>query len=86
VSEGFAERIEALGGFEAYHALVCGLGEILTVSCFRDQSSAHRTLARDLRAACREDGRTQPVAVPVARCYRWLDLLRIASATGQWSL
>ena len=40
VDEAFADRIEALGGFEAYHALTCGFGEILTVSLFRDQSSA----------------------------------------------
>jgi len=40
VDEAFADRIQALGGFEAYHALACGLGEILTVSLFRDQSSA----------------------------------------------
>ncbi|HUA48309.1 MAG TPA: hypothetical protein VMA77_23935 [Solirubrobacteraceae bacterium] len=40
VDEAFADRIEALGGFEAYHALVCGLGEIMAVSLFRDQSSA----------------------------------------------
>jgi hypothetical protein len=40
VDEAFADRIEALGGFEAYHALECGLGEILTISLFRDRSSA----------------------------------------------
>ena len=40
VDAAFADRIVALGGFEAYHALACGLGEILTVSLFRDQSSA----------------------------------------------
>jgi hypothetical protein len=40
VDEALADRIEALGGFDAYHALVCGLGEILTISVFRDQSSA----------------------------------------------
>jgi hypothetical protein len=40
VDETFADRIQAVTGFEAYHALVCGLGEILTVSLFGDQSSA----------------------------------------------
>jgi hypothetical protein len=40
VDEELADRIEALGRFDAYHALVCGLGEILTISLFRDQSSA----------------------------------------------
>jgi hypothetical protein len=40
VDEAFADRIATLGGFEAYHALVCGFGEILTASFFGDQSSA----------------------------------------------
>jgi hypothetical protein len=40
VDEIFADRIEGLDGFEAYHALDCGRGEILTISLFRDQASA----------------------------------------------
>jgi hypothetical protein len=40
VDEIFAERIEGLDGFEAYHALDCGRGEIMTISLFRDQASA----------------------------------------------
>jgi hypothetical protein len=40
VDEVFADRIQALDGFEAYHALVCGFSEILTVSLFGDQASA----------------------------------------------
>jgi hypothetical protein len=40
VDEIFAERIERLDGFEAYHALDCGRGEVLTISLFRDQASA----------------------------------------------
>jgi heme-degrading monooxygenase HmoA len=40
VDEIFADRIEALDGFEAYHALDCGRSEILTISLFRDQASA----------------------------------------------
>lgn len=40
VDEIFADRIEELDGFEAYHALDCGRSEILTISLFRDQASA----------------------------------------------
>jgi len=40
VDEIFADRIQALDGFEAYHALDCGRGEVLSISLFRDQASA----------------------------------------------
>jgi hypothetical protein len=40
VDEIFADRIERLEGFEAYHALDCGSSEILSISLFRDQASA----------------------------------------------
>jgi hypothetical protein len=40
VDEIFADRIEELDGFEAYHALDCGRSEILSISLFRDQASA----------------------------------------------
>jgi Antibiotic biosynthesis monooxygenase len=40
VDEIFADRIERLDGFEAYHALDCGSSEILSISLFRDQTSA----------------------------------------------
>jgi len=40
VDEIFADRIEQLDGFEAYHALDCGRGEILSISLLRDQASA----------------------------------------------
>ena len=40
VDEIFADRIERLDGFEAYHALDCGHSEILSISLFRDQDSA----------------------------------------------
>jgi hypothetical protein len=40
VDEIFADRIERLDGFEAYHALDCGRGEIMSISLFRDQSRA----------------------------------------------
>lgn len=40
VDEIFADRIERLDGFEAYHALDCGRGEIVSISLFRDQAGA----------------------------------------------
>lgn len=40
VDEIFADRIERLDGFEAYHALDCGRGQIMSISLFRDQVSA----------------------------------------------
>jgi hypothetical protein len=39
VDEVFADQIEAMDGFEAYHALDCG-GEIMSISLFRDQAAA----------------------------------------------
>lgn len=38
--DGFAEQTQNIDGFEAYHALDCGRGEILSISMFRDQRSA----------------------------------------------
>jgi len=43
VDDVFADRIERMDGFEAYHALDCGGGEILSISFFRDQSAAEES-------------------------------------------
>jgi hypothetical protein len=43
IDESFADRIEALIGFEAYHALDCGHGEIATISLLRDQRAAEES-------------------------------------------
>jgi hypothetical protein len=40
VDQSFADRVRTLDGFEAYHALDLGRGEILSISLFRDQASA----------------------------------------------
>jgi heme-degrading monooxygenase HmoA len=40
VDEVFADRIEAMDGFEAYHVLDCGGGEIMSISLLRDQAAA----------------------------------------------
>lgn len=43
VDEGFAERIQGMEGFEAYHALDCGGGELASISLFRDQASTEHS-------------------------------------------
>jgi hypothetical protein len=43
VDERFADRMARLGGFEAYHVIDCGRGEIVSVSLFRDQSTAEQS-------------------------------------------
>jgi heme-degrading monooxygenase HmoA len=49
VDEVFADAIQEMPGFEAYHALDCGPGEILAVSLFRDQASAGESDERALQ-------------------------------------
>jgi hypothetical protein len=43
VDEVFADEIEAMDGFEAYHALDCGGGEIVSISLLRDQAAAQES-------------------------------------------
>jgi hypothetical protein len=43
VDELFADRMEEMDGFAAYHVLDCGGGEILSISLFRDQSAAEES-------------------------------------------
>ncbi len=40
VDERFADELAELDGFEAYHALDCGRGEVLSISLLRDQQAA----------------------------------------------
>jgi hypothetical protein len=49
VDEVFADLIYSLDGFEAYHALDCGHGEILSISMLRDQSSAEESDERAIQ-------------------------------------
>jgi hypothetical protein len=49
VDEVFADDVQELDGFEAYHALDCGRGEIVSFSLFRDQASAEESDERALR-------------------------------------
>jgi quinol monooxygenase YgiN len=43
VDEIFADRIQALEGFAAYHVLDCGRGEIVSISVLRDQATAEES-------------------------------------------
>src|SRR5258708_7555975 len=49
VDQEFADRIQRLDGFEAYHALDCGRGEILAITVLRDQSAAAESDERALQ-------------------------------------
>jgi hypothetical protein len=55
VDEVFADEIEAMDGFEAYHALDCG-GELVSISLFRDQAAAEASDERALEFVDRELG------------------------------
>ena len=56
VDEVFAEEIEAMDGFEAYHALDCGGSELVSISLFRDQAAAEESDERALEFVRRELG------------------------------
>jgi hypothetical protein len=56
VDEVFADEIEAMDGFEAYHALDCGGGEIVSISLLRDQAAAEESDERALGFVRRELG------------------------------
>jgi Antibiotic biosynthesis monooxygenase len=43
IDESFADRIEALTGFDAYHALDSGHGGIASISLLRDQAAAEES-------------------------------------------
>lgn len=53
VDTEFAGRMEQMEGFDAYHALDCGDGEIVTVSLFADKSAADES-ERQAREFVRE--------------------------------
>jgi hypothetical protein len=56
VDDVFADEIEAMAGFEAYHALDCGGGEIVSISLLRDQAAAQESDERALEFVRREVG------------------------------
>ena len=49
VDERFADEIAVLDGFEAYHALDCGRGEVLSITLLRDQQVAEDSDERALQ-------------------------------------
>ncbi len=49
VDEVFADLIEGMDGFEAYHALDCASDEIMSISMFRDRASAEESDVRSLQ-------------------------------------
>jgi hypothetical protein len=56
VDEVFADEIQAMDGFEAYHALDCGGGELVSISVLRDQAAAEESDERALEFVGRELG------------------------------
>jgi hypothetical protein len=56
VDEVFADEMAAMDGFEAYHALDCGSGELVSISLFRDQATAEESDERALEFVRRELG------------------------------
>jgi heme-degrading monooxygenase HmoA len=54
VDEVFADEMEAMDGFEAYHALDCGSGEIVSISLLRDPAAAEESDERALEFVRRE--------------------------------
>ena len=49
VDQVFADEISGMEGFEAYHAIDCGRGEIVSISLFRDQAAAEESDEQALR-------------------------------------
>jgi hypothetical protein len=49
VDEKFADQIERLDGFEGYHAVDCGHGQILSISLFEDQQATEESDERALQ-------------------------------------
>jgi len=85
VDEVFADQIQRLDGFEAYHALDCGRGEILSISMLRDQSAAEESDDRALEFVREKLGgfdieRTEMIAGEVLVSRAMADLLQPAHA------
>jgi hypothetical protein len=79
VDEIFADEIEAMDGFEAYHALDCGGGEIVSISLLRDQAIAEASHEWALEFVRRELGgfdieRTEVIGGKVVVGRGWLPM------------
>jgi hypothetical protein len=85
VDREFADEIQRLDGFEAYHALDCGRGEIVAISLLRDQSAAEESDERALEFVRDKLGafdieRTEMIAGGVLVSRAMADLLQPAHA------
>jgi hypothetical protein len=85
VDEVFADLIQGMDGFEAYHALDCGHGEILSISMLRDQSSAEESDERAIEFVSKSLGgfdieRTEVVGGEVLVSRALAELLQPAHA------
>jgi hypothetical protein len=57
IDQALVDELSGLDGFEAYHALDCGGGEIVSISLFRDQGAAEESDERALEFVDRLRGR-----------------------------
>ena len=85
VDEIFADQMEAMDGFEAYHALDCGRGEIASISLLRDPAAAEDSDELALEFVRRELGdfdieRTEVIAGEVVVSRAMAELLEPAHA------
>jgi hypothetical protein len=85
VDQEFADQIQQLDGFEAYHAIDCGRGEILSITLLRDQSAAEESDERALEFVRERLGgfdieRTEMIAGEVLVSRAMADLLQPAHA------
>jgi len=85
VDEVFADQIEAMDGFEAYHALDCGGGEIVSISLLRDAAAAEDSDELALEFVRRELGefdieRTEVIGGEVLVSRAMAELLESAHA------
>jgi hypothetical protein len=80
-----ADQIAEIDGFEAYHALDCGDGQMMSISMFRDESGADKSNERSKRFASDELGdfdfeRTETIAGKVTVSRAQAELLEPAHA------
>jgi hypothetical protein len=85
VDQEFADQIQELDGFEAYHVLDCGRGEIVAITLLRDQSAAEDSDERALEFVRDKLGafdieRTEMIAGGVVVSRAMADLLQPAHA------
>jgi hypothetical protein len=81
----FTDRIAEIDGFEAYHALDCGDGQLITISLFRDESGADESNERSKQFVREELGdfdleRTEVIAGKVTVSRARAEVLQPAHA------